>query len=534
MASPLGLTKKELEKVVYSATQQGNPADIKYRGGYNSLFNGSKFYHRPSMGDNGAARSNPQTSINNQSNDNINDLSTGSIIRYTQQDGLESMELSPKHFAYNRKRGVYPNNRLVVVRRFPSPVSNDLTSVRQKPISTVVTWIPDDTDKFFSFSASERWSSNQVEDPLGDLTDLFNKMFKTSGGKLDVGKAMGSVIGGLTSKLPIGGFPEAIQTEFLNSFLGEEGQDGTNFNYRNIVQGNPNFLAESAFRNPNSIEARINIPITVEYEMEYYPGVDPNIVFLDLIQNVLRFVSSESRFFLSQTGGGKVNKFLKKYQNGDWVGAIDMVVESAINATKSVANNIGDFFKDSAKAISEEGIGAIRKIATEAASKLANTSIARYRIEFSKIIPALTGSASAPWHITIGNPKKPFFSAGDMVVDNVNIDMGNTLGYNDLPTRITLTCNVRNARNLGIQEIFDMFNIGAGRQYQLNTLITEPDFYQQAVFSGTEGTIGTNGDERNVPPSDVLDNNAFSNRIPNIPPVTGPSPSPQAPDAPFI
>lgn len=509
MASPLGLTKKQLEKVVYSSTSQGNPADVKYSGGYNSLFNGSKFYHRPSTGDNGVARSNPQTSLNSQSNDNINDLSSSSIIRYTQQDGLESMELSPKHFAYNRKRGVYPNNRLVVVRRFPSPVSNDLTAIRQKPISTVVTWISDEADSFFSFSASERWSTNQVEDPLGDLTDLFNKIFTKSTG-IDVGKGMEKLIGGLTSKLPIGGFPEAVQTEFLNSFLGKENQDGTNFNYRNIVQGNPNFLAESAFRSPNSIQANINIPIKVEYEMEYYPDVDPNIAFLDLIQSVLRFVSSESRFFLSQTGGGKINKFLKKYQNGDWIGAIDMVIQSALAATKKVANTIGNFFSDMSEAVSEGGINALREKASEAASTLANTSIARYRIEFSKIIPALTGSSSAPWHITIGNPKKPFFSSGDMFVDNVNIDMGNTLGYNDLPTRITLTCNVKNARNLGIQEIFDMFNIGAGRQYQLNTLITESDFYQQAVFSGSEGTIGTDGDERNVPPSDAFAD-SFSN-----------------------
>lgn len=504
MPSPLGLTNTQLQKVVFVPQGEGNPNNPSYSGVYGSMFNGSKFYHRPTASGTSNIRSNPQNSLNNQSEDNLNDISTSSIIRYTEQEGLESMRLTPQHFAYNRLRGVYPNNRLAIVRRFPSPVSNDLTSVKQRPISTVVTWIPDDVDNFFSFSASERWSDSAISDPLGEMTDLFNRIFKKATG-LDVGKGMSNLIGGLTKKIPIGGFPEAIQTEFLNAFLGDESTNeaGTNFNYRNIVQGNPNFMAQATYREPNSLMASFKIPIKAEYELEYYPGVDPNIVFLDLIQNILRFASSESRFYLSQTGAGKINKFFRKYQDGDWIGAIDMIIDAAINAIKVVASNTGKVIQEGAEALKkwargEEGISQFLK---EGASKLANTSIARYRIEFSKIIPALTGAPSAPWHITIGNPKKPFFSSGDMVVDNVNIDMGNTLGYNDLPTRITLTCTVRNARNLGIQEIFDMFNIGAGRQYQSNTLVTQPDFYQQAVFAGS-GVPGTGGEETNIPPSD--------------------------------
>ena len=79
---------------------------------------------------------------------------------------------------------------------------------------------------------------------------------------------------------------------------------------------------------------------------------------------------------------------------------------------------------------------------------------------------ALTGLPSTPWHITIGNPKKPLFTSGDMVMDNVKLTLGPILSYNDLPSTIKAEFTLKSARNLGAQEIFRKFNSGIGRSYK--------------------------------------------------------------------
>jgi len=91
--------------------------------------------------------------------------------------------------------------------------------------------------------------------------------------------------------------------------------------------------------------------------------------------------------------------------------------------------------------------------------------IAKYKVRIASVISAWTGSSSAPWHVTIGNPKKPFFSSGDMVCESVTLKFGAVLSFNDLPSTIDVKIKLKPARNLGLQEIFERFNTGAGRSY---------------------------------------------------------------------
>ena len=516
MASPLGLT--DFTKVTYSS-DNGNPEESGYTGRYNSIFNGTKFFYRPIVDQEdqttdsttGESTTNVGSGKRHQPDqtgiDDLYDISTNSIIDYTQQNQLEALRLRPSDFAYLRDFGVYPNNRLAVVRRFRSPVENDLTSTRQSPISTIVSWIPDEQDDFFSFTTNEEWKQYDTEDPLGDLTDIFNRIFKKATG-IDIGGESNGMIGGMANLFPIGGIAEALQTTVVNYFLGDEDSNGTNFRYDNLPFGNPNFMGESAYREMGSIRSEISIPVKVVYELKYINNVDPTIVFMDIIQNLLRFSSSQSVFYISQSGGRNINEFFNKYKNGDWIGAIKIVVDAIVNTVKRLVNDISNII-DTLKEVSigaiksatgfltgdgeltDEGqaqINSQRQSILNGLATIGASSLARYRIEFAKIIPAATGAHSAPWHLTLGNPKNPFFSSGDMIVESSEIKMGNVLGFNDLPTRIEFNFTVKSARNLGIQEIFDKFNVGAGRQYQRNTVQFETDFYQGSVKKVGGGT----------------------------------------------
>jgi hypothetical protein len=89
--------------------------------------------------------------------------------------------------------------------------------------------------------------------------------------------------------------------------------------------------------------------------------------------------------------------------------------------------------------------------------------IKKYKIRLIGVANALTGTTSTPWHVTIGNPKRPMFSSGDMQVMDVKLTMGDTLSYNDLPSTITAEITFKNARSLGGDEIYERFNNGVGR-----------------------------------------------------------------------
>ena len=91
--------------------------------------------------------------------------------------------------------------------------------------------------------------------------------------------------------------------------------------------------------------------------------------------------------------------------------------------------------------------------------------VKKYEVRILGVVNLLTGNPSGPWHVTIGNPKRPVFTSGDMVVKSVSISLGETLSFNDLPSKITAEFTLENARPLGLSEIMSRFMQGQGRTY---------------------------------------------------------------------
>ncbi len=72
------------------------------------------------------------------------------------------------------------------------------------------------------------------------------------------------------------------------------------------------------------------------------------------------------------------------------------------------------------------------------------------------------------------------FTSGDMVVKEVSITLGETLAFNDLPSKITAEFTLENARPLGLSEIMSRFMQGQGRTY-----LSGPSSWSEAQ-SGTD------------------------------------------------
>jgi hypothetical protein len=107
----------------------------------------------------------------------------------------------------------------------------------------------------------------------------------------------------------------------------------------------------------------------------------------------------------------------------------------------------------------EEGSNLFTKFFDTIGTALSKT-VNKYEEAVKGVVYALTGMASTPWHVTIGNPLRPIFCSGDMYTTTVQLTMGSTLAFNDLPANIKIDFTLENARPWGLQEIMAKFNTG--------------------------------------------------------------------------
>ena len=474
MASPLGLSHntsktspgKGSNYVVYD----GGQVLGKFKAGkkVKSLFNHSVFSPYPRQG--GVDKNGNVLDVAKQKdihNDNIYDTSISSIIDYTQQAGNHAMRLGYADFSYLKNLGVYPNNRLVVARRFPGPVGNDLHAVSVEPMATLVSWIPDSQENFFNVSYNEVWVEADAS-----YTDVLNDMGKDLQMSQDnKGMAnLGDFAAGGLNLLPFPGFSEPLQRVIMAKL-------GLLSNPYVLPLGNPNLVREAKRRKTvgkdqaeSGLAATIEVSMVVEYEQKFINGVDPSLVYLDIIQNALTFGTSDAAFQMGSAFATGTNKLIQNLVSGNF--------SAIFNALKKIVMSIFEAVKDFAEKIvkalvSPPGNGELTekmfidplKQAFTFTKKSFSAIIGKYKVRLMGITNALTGSPSTPWHITIGNPKKPVFSSGDMLLKTVDLELGKVLAFNDLPSTIKITLKFENARPLGAQEIFNRLNTGRGRSY---------------------------------------------------------------------
>jgi hypothetical protein len=464
-----------------------------------SLFQNGQFSPYPTLANASSGSVEKIKNVSEIHSDDANDISISSIIAYTNETNEKgqfrtpAMKLNYSHFAYLKDVGVLPCNRLIIARRFSAGVGNDLTALTSEALSTIVGYYSDAEDvlsiKFNEVYTDAEGSFEEVLNQIGEdvITSIDNKT-----------KSAGSMAGGLFNLIPLPGITEGLQLEALNALgLSGEGQ-GSGAS----PLGNPNLIREARRRQVpgkgeagSALSCEFNIKLVVEYEQKFINGVDPTLVYFDIIQNALTFGTSDAAFQFSAALAGGANKLIANLISGDInaiISSITQFVSKLINLiTDRVTKLLDAIIKeleesgesdekkeeesdedaeegnknqaeiDAAKSIKDSVI----KLLGEAVKTTLGTVISRYKVRLVGIANALTGSPSTPWHVTIGNPKKPWFTSGDLECTSVNVTMGKMLAFNDLPSSIKIEIDLKNARNLGAQEIFNRFNSGRGRSY---------------------------------------------------------------------
>jgi hypothetical protein len=275
--------------------------------------------------------------------------------------------------------------------------------------------------------------------------------------------------------------------------------------------------------------------------LKYISGIDPTIVWMDLLGMITRFGTSSSETYgLSTSAAAKMIKWannpthlisdVARSLRDAITGIVKEVreaIETAYNAALEIASGLSTSTEPKEETPKSESQEATEKADKDKAeqskiiteieklfNKIGEGLVLKYRVRLLGIVNALSGLPSTPWHITIGNPLRPVFCSGDMLTTSVNLRLGPQLAFNDLPSSITVEFTLTNARPWGLQEIMGKFNSG-----YLRTVDIQKSFYETSAYetgkdkmavealgtmpfdvqkenissSGTSGTAGTSG-----------------------------------------
>jgi len=421
-----------------------------------------------------------------------NDVYDTSILNIVEKTSGSAAALRPSDFAYLKNLGVYPNNRLIVCRRFAGPQIDNIFGIKSNPIVVLISWRPPGED-FLDISFGEQWEAAQA-----DFTDIVNGI----GQDILKMSPLGGAGGELFNAIPLPGWSETL-TRIVLAKIGvyEQTAGGDR-----LPAGNPNLIKEAKRRKTvaqgeagSGLDCKVQIKVTVEYEQKFISGIDPTIVYMDILQNALRFGTSPSdNYGLSGGFGASIIAAVKNPKL--LITKIVGILKEAVNEVKDTVLKFFEEFVNEAKAASAEADAAVaaggeeedpeeegepdpaelqkeadeKKKAADDAEKGSNAfkdffntigtalskTVNKYEEAVKGVVYALTGMPSTPWHVTIGNPLRPIFCSGDMYTTSVQLTMGSTLAFNDLPANIKIDFTLENARPWGLQEIMAKFNTG--------------------------------------------------------------------------
>jgi hypothetical protein len=408
-------------------------------------------------------------------NNTVYDMSLLNIIE--QLSGTQA-ELRPSDFAYLKDVGVFPNNRLMIARRFGSPHHDNIFLkglATGQPLAIMISWKPQGED-FLKISFGEKW-----EDAEADFKSVLDSL-----GEDFLGKTLGQRLGGAAAVIPLPGFTETIQRTVLQKMgvIDDKTVDG---NLPPLPAGNPNLIKMAKRRQTvksetagSGLNCTVSIQMVCEWEQKFLSGIDPTIAWQDILGKILTFSTSRSNNYGLKASFEKTIK--------DWMDypehiVRDMVqfIKEGLNAAKAEIKKMIEGVKETlapskTKDEADKKVEADKKAALDKLKDVNENTLVddlvkglsrqlnKYKIVIEGIARALSGAPSTPWHITIGNPLRPIFCSGDMYMsEDLSLDLGATLAFNDLPSSIKATFTLTNARPWGLQEIAAKFNSGSIR-----------------------------------------------------------------------
>lgn len=443
-----------------------------------------------------------------------------------------------KDFIYCKYYGHIPNNYMITLRRFPSPMRDNLSlpaDVKNtdlyrvdgagKPVAQAVTWFGGNTGNFLSqilsIDTGLVWSNETQKESVdqggfaqgafkNQLGDILGGLFGQIGG--DKGKDAFGTLGKAVDAAVVAsdtGFQETVSAR-RNKAL-RDAQESAGGPLSKFIWVSVDTVDKATVRGRGLDGWYKSFDLKFHYELTSVGEVNSKAAMIDILGNLLglctnygQFLTPEIRYdnsFPAVNFPGGDEGLANFYT--DPVKFVKDLIAFAVDPNQTTNGNPNiQAFQGTANSVSKardywQNIISQLKSGKVSASEILNSSEANNILLYALtdsflkevVFPAsiLTGLPTGEWHVVIGNPCNPIAMIGNLVCENISFEFNDVLGPDDFPTELTATITLKAARERERGEIESMFNRGRGRLYQSSAPV-----YSNSQSYGAFGTVNGN------------------------------------------
>ena len=432
-----------------------------------------------------------------------------------------------RDFIYCKYYGHIPNNYIITLRRFPSPMRDNLSLPEKikntdtfrvkgagRPVAQAVTWWGGNTkntlDGVIGFTTGMVWDpkTQAILKEQGGFNQGLFKLLKDTG--IDLGippnataDAFANAVD-LAASVSPSGFQESVAAKrnaALRDKAVKEGGPLTDFIWVSVDTVNKTLMRGQGL---NGMFAPFKLDF--HYELTSVGEVNTKAAMVDIIGNLLALCTNYGNFLTPEVrynngfpaiGFPGGDEGLAKFY-ADPVAWVKTLIKFALDPTQTTNGDpeaqaiVGtlnsvtrakDYLTQTVEQLGSKTVNDLLD-----GSEASNFLLAAMTKSFidSVVLPmsVLTGAPTGEWHLVVGNPCNPVAMIGNLVCEDLKISFGDTLGPDDFPTEITATITLQQARERERGEIESMFNRGEGRLYQ-----SVAPVYSNSQSIGAFGTV---------------------------------------------
>ena len=412
-------------------------------------------------------------------------------------------------FMFCRDLGKIPNNHLLTLRKFTRPVGDNINTRLPKSdtpynfnqsmdVGRLVTWFGNGDNKLediikYNYVATFKQFDSKVDvvDSHEDeeSTGIIGKIVNTINPRYNQAMSQGRT-GAHNFISQLGG--RYLSTSYAN--FGRGGQYDRHdifgmYDHHKVYE--PKNTIQSTHVYEGKLTFSQEFTIKFSYKLRAYDNINPRAAFLDLIGNILAVTYRSGTFWggsrmfrgapPNKVGTAKVNAFLDRTFDtlggignnllsgnldiggtlGSIWGAVKQIASDAFNTAKSLA--LGNTSTKGKSPL--QVIGAIVKHTGLWSGVQGMIKNGLGRPAVYALDSLLTGDNVGLWHLTIGNPRNPIMSIGNLIIDKSEITQSGPLGLDDFPTDLMVSVSLKHGRPRDSAEIQKMYTKGSGPIY---------------------------------------------------------------------
>ena len=446
-------------------------------------------------------------------------------------------------FMFCRDLGKIPNNHLLTLRKFTRPVGDNINTRLPKSdtpynfnqsmdVGRLVTWFGNGDNKLediikYNYVATFKQFDSKIQqvdsEEDDESTGIIGKLVNTINPKYNQAMSQGRT-GAHNFISQLGG--RYLSTSYAN--FGRGGQYDRHdifgmYDHHKVYE--PKNTIQSTHVYEGKLTFSQEFTIKFSYKLRAYDNINPRAAFLDLIGNILAVTYRSGTFWggsrmfrgapPNKVGTAKVNAFLDRTFDtlggignnllsgnldiggtlGSIWGAVKQIASDAFNTAKSLA--LGNTSTKDKSPL--QVIGAIVKHTGLWSGVQGMIKNGLGRPAVYALDSLLTGDNVGLWHLTIGNPRNPIMSIGNLIIDKSEITQSGPLGLDDFPTDLMVSVSLKHGRPRDSAEIQKMYTKGSGPIYTPLGAKAASDFYKLTSTKYSANiTKDKNDDENSV------------------------------------